>query len=187
MAAMRLVLIDRDGVLNEDRPDAVKSPGELVMIPRAAEAVARLNAAGITVAVATNQSVIGRGIIDAAMLEQIHAKLYGELARSGARLDAVFVAPDAPGAAGDRRKPGPGMLREALARFRARAAETPMIGDGLADLQAAAAAGCPRVLVRTGKGAATQAAGLPPAVLPVSVHEDLWAAVAALLAAKASV
>jgi D-glycero-D-manno-heptose 1,7-bisphosphate phosphatase len=77
------------------------------------------------------------------------------------------------------------MLREALARFRASPAETPMIGDSLGDLRAAAAAGCKRVLVRTGKGALTQAAGLPPELMPVAVHEDLWSAVDALLAARA--
>jgi D-glycero-D-manno-heptose 1,7-bisphosphate phosphatase len=182
---MALVLMDRDGVLNEDRPGSVKSPAELRMIPRAAEAVARLNAAGIRVVVATNQSVVGRGIIDAAMLERIHAKLHDELARAGARLDGLLVAPDRPDAATERRKPSPGMLREALAQFRAAAAETPMIGDSLADLKAATAAGCRRVLVRTGKGALTQAAGLPPDVMPVAVHEDLWAAVEALLATRA--
>lgn len=183
---MALVLIDRDGVLNQDRTGSVRTPDELKMIPRAAEAVARLNAAGIKVAVTTNQSVVGRGIIDTAMLERIHAKLHDELARARARLDAIFVAPDAPDAATDRRKPGPGMLREALSQFRARPAETPMIGDSLTDLKAAAAAGCKRVLVRTGKGALTQAAGLPGELLPVAVYEDLWSAVDALLAAKAN-
>jgi len=182
---MALVLIDRDGVLNMDRPGAVKSPDEFKMIPRSAEAVARLNTAGIKIAVVTNQSVVGRGIIDTAMLDRIHAKLYDELARAGARLDALFVAPDRPDAATERRKPGPGMLREALAQFRASPAETPMIGDSLADMKAALAAGCRRVLVRTGKGALTQSAGLPPDVLPVAVHEDLWSAVEALLAARA--
>ncbi|HUT49060.1 MAG TPA: HAD-IIIA family hydrolase [Alphaproteobacteria bacterium] len=184
---MALVLIDRDGVLNEDRPDAVKTPDELRMIPRAAEAVARLNAARIHVALTTNQSVVGRGIIEQAMLEHIHAKLHGELARAGARLDAVFVAPDAPTGASDRRKPGPGMLREALSRFGAAPCDTPMIGDGMSDLKAAAAAGCPRVLVRTGKGAATQAVGLSAELLPVAVYEDLWAAVDALLSARAGI
>jgi D-glycero-D-manno-heptose 1,7-bisphosphate phosphatase len=182
---MALVLMDRDGVLNKDRPDSVKSPEELTMIPRAAEAVARLNAAGIKIAIVTNQSVVGRGIIDVAMLERIHSKLHDELARAGARLDAIFVAPERPDAASERRKPGPGMLREALSRFRASPAETPMIGDSLSDLKAAAAAGCKRVLVRTGKGALTQAAGLPPEVLPVAVHEDLWSAVEALLETRA--
>jgi len=181
---MTLILIDRDGVLNENRPDSVKSPGELIMIPRAAEAVARLNAAGIKVAVTTNQSIVGRGIIDTSMLERIHAKLRDELGRAGARLDALLVAPDAPDRASERRKPGPGMLREALAMFRAVAAETPMIGDALVDLRAATAAGCPRILVRTGAGAEVQSRGIPSDLLPVAVHDDLWAAVDALLAAR---
>jgi len=178
---MRLFLLDRDGVLNADRPDSVKSPAELVLLPGAAAAVRRLNEAGRLVAVCTNQSVVGRGIIDEAMLARNHEKLRTELAREGARLDALFHCPDHPRQAGPRRKPAPGMLREAMARFRIAPSETVMIGDALIDLEAAATAGCPRILVRSGKGRATQAAGLPAHVLPVAVHEDLAGAVAALL------
>lgn len=178
---MRLFLLDRDGVLNADRPDSVKSPGELVLLPGAAAAVRRLNEAGRLVAVCTNQSVVGRGIIDEAMLGRIHEKLRTELAREGARLDALFHCPDHPRQPGPRRKPAPGMLREAMARFHIAPAETVMIGDALVDLEAAAAAGCRRILVRSGKGRTTQAAGLPAHVLPVAVHEDLAGAVAALL------
>ncbi len=174
--------MDRDGVLNIDRPDSVKSPGEFELLPRAGEAVARLNQAGIKVAVVTNQSVVGRGIITEDMLARIHETMRGELARAGARIDMLLVAPDAPGGHSERRKPAPGMLREALTRFAAPAGESPMIGDALGDLEAAAAAGCKRILVRTGKGAATQAAGLPEAVLPVAVREDLWDAVETILA-----
>ena len=178
---MRLVLADRDGVLNEDRSDYVKSPDELVMIPGAAAAVARLNQANIRIAVCTNQSAIGRGIIAPAMLARIHAHLAEALAREGAHLDAIFVCPDPPGVPSRCRKPAPGMLIDALARFSASAADTPFIGDQLRDLEAAAAIGCPRHLVRTGQGARTQARGFAPGVLPVRVHEDLAAAVAALL------
>ena len=91
---MRLVLLDRDGVLNADRPDSVKSPAELVMLPGAAAAVARLNAAGRLVVVCTNQGVVGRGVIDETMLGRIHEKLRGELARAGARLDALLHCAD---------------------------------------------------------------------------------------------
>jgi D-glycero-D-manno-heptose 1,7-bisphosphate phosphatase len=178
---MRLVLLDRDGVLNVDREDSVKTPGELVMLPGAAEAVARLNAAGRLVALCTNQSVVGRGVIDEAMLVLIHHKLKGELARAGARLDAIFHCPDAPGRAGPRRKPAPGMLFEAMTRFRVAPEDTVMIGDALSDLEAASAAGCRRILLRSGQGSRAQAAGLPGHVLPVAVHEDLSAAVDALL------
>lgn len=177
-----LVLIDRDGVLNADRPDHVGNPGELVMIPGAAAAVARLNAAGHQVAVCTNQSCVGRGIVSPEMLDRIHARLRDELAREGGRIDLLLVCTDPPWAAGPRRKPAPGMLREAMTRFRASPGDTVFVGDALTDLQAAAAAGCRRVLVRTGKGAATQAKGLPAEVLPVAVHADLADAVEAILA-----
>jgi D-glycero-D-manno-heptose 1,7-bisphosphate phosphatase len=182
---MRLILLDRDGVLNLDRPDSVKSPAELVLLPGAAAAVARLNQAGRLVVVCTNQGVVGRGIIDEAMLAHIHDKLRTELARAGARLDALIHCPDHPQRPGPRRKPAPGMLREAMTQFRAAPSETVMIGDGLLDLQAALAAGCARVLVRSGKGRATQAAGLPREVLPVAIHEDLASWVAAHLDAPA--
>ena len=178
---MRLVLIDRDGVLNEESADRIKHPGELIMIAGAAAAVASLNRAGVKVAVCTNQAVVGRGIIGQDMLDRIHDHLRDQLARAGAHLDALFFCTDPPWAATPRRKPGPGMLAEALRRFGAAAPETPMIGDSLADLQAAATLGCPRHLVRTGFGVRTQGAGVPETVLPVTVHDDLATAVAHLL------
>lgn len=177
-----LVIVDRDGVLNQDRPDSVKDPGELVMIAGAAAAVARLNRAGRRVAVCTNQSIVGRGIIDTAMLDRIHVRLREELARAGAHVDAILVCPDPPWAPTRDRKPLPGLLEQALRRFQAEPARTPAIGDALRDLEAAAAAGCPRHLVRTGKGAATQANGIAPTVLPVRVHDDLARAVDFILA-----
>ncbi len=181
-----LVVLDRDGVLNEERGDFVKSPGELRLLEGAGKAVARLNAAGHRVVVCTNQSCVGRGIIDGGMLERIHAALKDGLRAAGARLDDIFVAPDAPWSASERRKPGPGMFREAMTKHRASAADTVAIGDSLSDLQAAASAGCRRILVRTGKGRATQARGLPPDVLPVAVYEDLAAAVDHLLGETAA-
>jgi D-glycero-D-manno-heptose 1,7-bisphosphate phosphatase len=173
----RLVLLDRDGVINHDRAESVRSPAELVLLPGSAEAIARLNAADVRVAVVTNQSVVGRGLISMQELDRIHAELKSRLAREGARLDALLCCTDPPDRASPRRKPGPQMLQEALRMFHAQAAETPMIGDDLRDLQAARAAGCRRVLVRTGKGAAVQAAGIPHELLPVSVRADLAAAV----------
>ena len=176
-----LVLLDRDGVLNEDRPDHVLNPGQLVMIPGAAAAVARLKAAGHLVAICTNQSCVGRGMIAPAMLDRIHDRLRDELARAGGQVDLLLACTDPPWAAGPRRKPAPGMLREALSHFRVPASETPFIGDSLGDLQAAQAAGCRRILVRTGKGAATQASGIAADLLPVAVRVDLAEAVDALL------
>lgn len=178
---MRLVLLDRDGVLNEDRMDYIKHPGELVLLPGAGKAVARLNQANIRVALATNQGVVGRKIIDEPMLHQIHNCLRDALEKDGASLDAIFYCTDSPDAPGPRRKPNPGMLIDALQKFSANPRQTPMIGDALRDLEAAAAVHCPRILVRTGKGAATQAAGLPEQVLPVTIYENLGEAVDALL------
>ncbi|HEX6958409.1 MAG TPA: HAD-IIIA family hydrolase [Ferrovibrio sp.] len=181
-----LILLDRDGVLNEDREDYVKTPDELVLIPGAAEAVARMNALGWPVAVCTNQACIGKGIIDEARLALIHRHLRERLAARGARLDAILHAPDPPWAASERRKPGPGMLREAMAQFRIGPEETVFIGDNITDLQAAVAAGCRRILVRTGKGRESQARGIPPEVLPVAVAEDLNDAIEHLLARQTS-
>jgi D-glycero-D-manno-heptose 1,7-bisphosphate phosphatase len=178
-----LILLDRDGVLNQDYPDDyVKSPAELVMLPGAGAAVAKLNARGWTVAVCTNQACVGKGIIDEAMLGRIHDLMRDELHKAGGRIDAIFFAPDPPWAATDRRKPGPGMLREAMQRFRKTPGETVFIGDTITDLQAATTAGVRRILVRSGKGAATQAKGLPAEVLPVTVAENLTEAVDRLLA-----
>lgn len=176
-----LILLDRDGVLNEDRPDHVKNPGEFHMIPHSAEAVARLNSAGHKVALVTNQSGIGRGLYTEEMLGKIHEKMNVALRRAGGHLDAIFICPDAPGGHSPRRKPEPGMLREAMERFRISAYDTIMIGDALRDLEAAAKVNVKRILVRTGKGAATQAQGLPASILPVAVYETLWVAVEALL------
>lgn len=175
-----LVLMDRDGVLNEERADFVKSPAELQMIPGAARAVARLNEAGHIVALVTNQSVVGRGLIDEAMLARIHVALRDALARDGARLDMILACTDPPWAEGPRRKPAPEMLREAMQHFHAGPADTAMIGDSLRDLEAAVAVGAKRILVRTGKGALTQAQGLPAKILPVCVYNDLAEAAIAL-------
>ncbi len=175
-------MLDRDGVLNEDCADYVKHPGELVMIARAGEACALLNRAGVKIAVVSNQSVVGRGIISADMLVRIHEKLRGEIAREGGgRIDLLLTCTDAPDVRSERRKPAPGMLREALAHFRIPPSEAVMIGDQVSDLIAARAAGVAPVLVRTGKGAELQAQGLPQDILPVSVYDSFYAAVENLL------
>ena len=176
-----LVLLDRDGVLNQDRTDYVKNPGELVMIPGAAAALARFNQAGHRVVVVTNQSCVGRGLLAPEMLERIHYHLRHELALAGARLDDLLVATEPPWQPSPRRKPAPGMLREALAKHRMPASDAVMIGDSLVDIEAAAAVGCRRILLRTGKGGATLAAGIPRDLLPVAVYDDLAVAADALL------
>jgi D-glycero-D-manno-heptose 1,7-bisphosphate phosphatase len=154
------------------------------MIPRSAEAVARLNAAGYKVVVVSNQSAVGRGMIDEAMLARVHEKLRSELARAGAKLDLLLYCADPPWAETARRKPRPGMLLEALSHFRTRPENAIMIGDTLRDLEAAKAAGCLRILVRTGKGAATQGKGLPTHLLPIAVYNDLADAVDGILGSE---
>src|SRR4051812_2376050 len=133
---MKLVLLDRDGVLNDEIGGYISDPGKLRMIPGSAAAVARLNRAGLKVAVCTNQSVVGRGICDMAMLERINSRLADYLAAEGAHIDHIFVCTDHPDNPTRRRKPGPGMLEEATRMFNAEPRETPMIGDNLRDLEA---------------------------------------------------
>jgi len=176
-----LVLLDRDGVLNEDRQDFVKTPAELVMIPGAASAVARLNAAGHTVAVVSNQSGVGRGVMTDHDLEAVNSTLKRMIEADGGRLDAIFTCADPPWAATERRKPGPGMLQDALKKFRAAPNEAVMIGDAARDLEAAAVLGIRRILVRTGKGRTVEP-NLPSALQPVTVYDDLAAAAEALIA-----
>ena len=171
-----LVLLDRDGVVNQDRADGVVSHEQFVLLPRVPEALALLKKAGCGLAIVTNQSSIGRGRMEMAALHRIHEKMQAQLRPMHAEIDAIFVCPDPPDAATYRRKPAPGMLIEAMEAFGASASRTPMIGDALTDMQAAAAAGCPRYLVRTGKGAQSAAARIDETLLPVTVCDDLYEA-----------
>ncbi len=168
-----LVLLDRDGVINEDRADFVKSPAELIFIPKALAAIARLKTHGHKLVVVTNQSCIGRGIINDEQLAEIHGKLQDNLAKLSADLDDILIAPDAPWAATDRRKPGPGMIFEAMRKYHATPRETVFIGDSTRDIEAARSAECHRILVRTGKGQKPLAEGLSQHLMPVHVAEDL--------------
>ena len=176
---IKLVVLDRDGTINEDRDDYVKSADEWVPIPGALEAVARLHQAGWHVVVATNQSGLGRGLFDMYTLNEMHAKMNALLAPLGGRIDAVFFCPHGPDAQCACRKPAPGLMHEILKRFDIEPGQVITVGDSLRDLQAAQAAGCAAILVRTGKGAKAEKAGGLPA--GVRVMADL-AAVAADLA-----
>ena len=169
--SIKLILLDRDGVLNQDRPDSVKSPDELVLIPGAAEAIAKLNRQGIKVAVITNQAVVGRGTITLGDLSAIHGRLHRDLAALGARLDEIFYCIDA--MPSPRRKPAPGMILEALEKFQIHPNETLFVGDDLRDMEAAQAAGCYKVLVRTGKGAQNEKLGFPDHVGEYAVFDSL--------------
>ncbi|MGD9649178.1 MAG: D-glycero-alpha-D-manno-heptose-1,7-bisphosphate 7-phosphatase [Dongiaceae bacterium] len=177
----KLVILDRDGVINRDRIDSVKSISEFVFYPDVPQAINRLNQAGLKVAVATNQSIVGRGIITQEELDAIHTHMIQELGKANAKIDAIFMATDHPDQASARRKPGAGMLLEALAQFGVSADESVVIGDSLRDLEAAKKAGIDRILVQTGKGKALAAEGLPPALEPVLVMMNLSMAVRFLL------
>jgi D-glycero-D-manno-heptose 1,7-bisphosphate phosphatase len=176
---MKLVILDRDGVINFGSPQFIKSPEEWKPIPGSLEAIARLNQAGWRVVVATNQSGIGRGLFDMATLNAIHDKMLRALAQVGGRIDALFFCPHAAELNCPCRKPRPGMFEEIARRFNVDLAGVPAIGDALRDLQTAAAVGARPMLVLTGKGRATLAAGgLPPRT---EVFEDLADAVQHLL------
>lgn len=149
---MKLVILDRDGVINKDRDDYVKSAAEWIPIPGSLEAIAKLNHAGWRVVVATNQSGIGRGLFGMAELNAMHDKLHRSLAQVGGRVDAIFFCPHTAEAKCLCRKPKPGMVWDIAQRFDVRLEDTPLIGDSVRDLQAAAAAGAQPILVRTGKG-----------------------------------
>ena len=176
---MKLIILDRDGVLNEESPDYIKTPEELVPIPTSLEAVSRLNAAGYRVTVATNQSAIGRGIIDMAMLNSIHQKMHNSLSRYGGWVDAIFFCPDTPDTESSHRKPKPGMLLDIAERCHTDLATVQSVGDRLTDIQAAQAAGAQPILVRTGHGKRTEMSGDVPDDVPV--YDDLAAFVDALL------
>ena len=176
MPLMKLVILDRDGVINHDSDQYIKSPEEWKPIPGSLTAIARLNQAGYRVVVATNQSGIGRGLFETDTMIAIHDKMFKALAQVGGHIDAIFFCPHTNDDNCECRKPKPGMFREIAARFNADLAGVPAIGDSLRDLQAAAAAGAQPVLVLTGKGRKiADDPALPPDTL---VFPDLAAAAA---------
>lgn len=160
---MKLVILDRDGTINHDSDEHIKSPEEWRPIRGSLEGIARLTQAGYRIAVATNQSGIARGLLDTRTLFQIHDTLTRALGQVGGRIDAFFFCPHKAEDGCACRKPRPGMLLEVARRFNVALDEVAMVGDAQRDLEAAAAAGARPVLVLTGKGAKTRAAGkLPP-------------------------
>ncbi|HTO45930.1 MAG TPA: D-glycero-beta-D-manno-heptose 1,7-bisphosphate 7-phosphatase [Burkholderiales bacterium] len=177
---MKLVILDRDGVINVDSDQFIKSPEEWTAIPGSLEAIAKLNHAGYRVVIASNQSGIGRGLLDMAALNAINAKMYKALAQLGGRIDALFYCPHPAEANCDCRKPKPGMFEDIARRFNADLGGVPGIGDSLRDMQAAATAGAQPMLVLTGKGAKTQAGGGLPS--GTRVYRDLAEAARAIIA-----
>lgn len=176
---MKLVILDRDGVLNEESPDFIKSVAEWKPIPGSLEAVARLCHAGFRVFVASNQSGIGRGLLDYDALFAIHDKLQRAVADLGGRIDAISYAPDHPDRATEMRKPRPGMLLDIARRLGVSLDNVSAVGDSMRDIEAARAAGARPVLVRTGNGrkAEKELAGASD----VRIYDDLAAFAAAVI------
>jgi D-glycero-D-manno-heptose 1,7-bisphosphate phosphatase len=177
---MKLIILDRDGVINYDSDQFIKSPDEWRPIPGSLEAIARLNQWGWRVVVASNQSGIGRGLFGMDMLNAINEKMVKSLAQVGGRLDAVFFCPHPADSTCDCRKPKPGMFHQIAERFNVNLAGVPVVGDSLRDLQAGVAVGCVPYLVLTGKGRKTsEDPALPPGTL---LYPDLATVVADLTA-----
>ena len=168
---MKLAILDRDGVINFDSDQYIKSPAEWRPIPGSIEAIARLNQHGYRIAVATNQSGIGRGLFDMGTLNAINDKMMELVFRQGGRIDALFFCPHTAAESCNCRKPRTGMLEEIATRFHTELKGVPAIGDSLKDLQAAESVGAQPILVLTGKGKSTQdGGGMPKKTL---VFEDL--------------
>jgi D-glycero-D-manno-heptose 1,7-bisphosphate phosphatase len=175
---MKLVILDRDGVINEDSDAYIKSPDEWIPIPGSLEAIARLTHSGWRVVVASNQSGIARGLFDMATLNAINAKMHKAVNQAGGRIEAVFYCPEHPDSGSAFRKPEPGMFLAIGERFNVSLVDVPVVGDSESDLTAAVAAGARPILVLTGKGRRTRANGILPA--GTVVHADLAAVAEAL-------
>ena len=176
---MKLVILDRDGVINYDSDHYIKSPDEWRPIPGSLEAIAKLNQAGYRVVVASNQAGIGRGLFDMATLAAIHDKMHRAVAQAGGRIDAIFYCPHARDSNCHCRKPKPGLFEDIARRFNADLTGVPAIGDSLRDLQAAIQVRAQPILVMTGKGKKTAAAGELPE--NTRTYPDLNAAVKAIM------
>ena len=151
---MKLIILDRDGVINVDSEAYIKSPDEWVPVPGSLDAISRLNHAGYRVVVATNQSGVGRGLFDLETLNQIHRKMHRMVQEAGGAIEAIFFCPDVD-EVNPNRKPNPGMLLEAGRRLKCGLNGVPVVGDSVRDIRAARAANAWPLLVKTGKGART--------------------------------
>ena len=178
---MKLIVLDRDGVINEDSDEYIKSPDEWEPIPGSVEAIASLTQAGYSVIVITNQSGLARGLFDITTLHAIHHKMQQVVNKAGGRIEAVLFCPHAPGDSCNCRKPKPGMLHSIMERLNIDLTDVPVVGDSLRDLQAAMAVGAAPVLVLTGKGEKTREVN-PGLEDHIPVFKDLAAFVKDLLA-----
>ena len=159
---MKLIILDRDGVINHDSDKYIKSPAEWKPIPGSIEAIARLNQSGYRIVVATNQSGIGRGLFDMGVLNAINDKMMALVFQHGGRIEALFFCPHTAAENCDCRKPKTGMFEEIARRLETDLSGVPCVGDSLRDLEAATKMGCQPILVLTGKGKRTQQEGNLP-------------------------
>ena len=178
---MKLIVLDRDGVINHDSDAYIKSKEEWQPIDGSLEAIARLNHGGYTVVVASNQSGLARGYFDIEALSAMHKKMDDMLTKVGGRVDAIFYCPHGPDDACDCRKPKPGMLLEIGQRFNVPLKEVIFIGDSITDIKAASNANSQAMLVRTGKGVKAEKILQAECKASVPVFDDLAAAVTAIL------
>lgn len=170
------VVLDRDGTINHDPEDFIRSPDDWRPLPGALEAVARLNQGGWRVVIASSQSGLDRGLFDVATLNAVHARMHRMLADVGGRIEAVFFCPHAPEDACDCRKPAPGLLLQIARRMGVPASQLVVVGDSVRDMQAAAAAGSQPHLVLTGQSALLHPSRLPEGMpAHTRVHADLAA------------
>ena len=176
---MKLIILDRDGVINQDSDNFIKSVDEFIPLPGSLEAITKLKKAGYTIAVATNQSGIARGLYNLDTLNQMHDKLATLLREIGGKVDYIAYCPHGPDDNCDCRKPKPGMYKDIANHFSTSLEDVPVIGDSLRDLQAAQSVNAKPYLVKTGKGERTIAKG--EGLDGVPVYDDLAAVVNELL------
>jgi D-glycero-D-manno-heptose 1,7-bisphosphate phosphatase len=179
---VKLLILDRDGVINQDSDAYIKSLDEWIPIPGSIEAIAQLSKAGWTVAVATNQSGIARGYYSLATLHAMHARLRELVAAQGGEVGLIVYCPHGPDDGCDCRKPRPGMLRTIANHYAVDLAGVWFVGDSKGDLEAARAVDAQPVLVRTGKGEQTLSKGVPEATL---IFDDLASIASALIHTQA--
>jgi D-glycero-D-manno-heptose 1,7-bisphosphate phosphatase len=179
---VKLLILDRDGVINQDSDAYIKSLDEWIPIPGSIEAIAQLSKAGWTVAVATNQSGIARGYYSLATLDAMHARLRELVAAQGGEVGLIVYCPHGPDDGCDCRKPRPGMLRTIANHYAVDLAGVWFVGDSKGDLEAARAVDAQPVLVMTGKGEQTLSKGVPEATL---IFDDLASIASALIHTQA--
>lgn len=170
---MKLIILDRDGVINEDSDDFIKTPEEWIPIDGSAQAIAQLHQAGFVVVVATNQSGVGRGYFSLDTLTAIHQKMIEHVDAAGGKISGIFYCPHAPDDGCDCRKPKAGLIDQIITQFQTDVVNAPLVGDSLRDLECGIARGCFPVLVKTGKGKRTLEKGLPSELENLAVYDSL--------------